>query len=94
MVMFWILWSIDVVLAAVAGGFFLRGLRHGASPRYFTAWLRVFGILGAALLGGLGLYCAGLTVVGTVLAAIPATIGGAYGGFLLLLLTNRGGRWN
>jgi hypothetical protein len=94
MILFWIFWGIDSIVAVIALYFFFTGIAdHSVSSFNIGLWLSLLIILAIVLLGSLGLKSAGNLTLAKVLSgllAIPALL------FFLLFIVaiNSGGRWN
>ncbi|GAB2553872.1 osmoprotectant transporter permease [Spirosoma areae] len=94
MTFFWILWSIDAVIALIFVYFFFEGMGDGSISSFNGGlWFLILAVLGAVLAGGYWLQThqheAGAKVLLGVLA-IPGLLAGLF--FLILLIANP--RWN
>lgn len=91
---FWILWSINAIIAAIVFYFFLWGLSDGTVSSFNIAiWLLLVGAVAAAVLGSLWLRAIGKTIIAIpllLLLAVPGVLLGLF--FLVLILAHP--RWN
>jgi hypothetical protein len=87
---FWVLWSIDALVAAVALYFFVVGLADG-SVSSFTAGLWAIILLGiAGIIGGsILLRSAGQRVLSIILLLVLAIPAAIFGLFILLIVISK-----
>ena len=91
---FWIAWSIDAIIAAVAVIFFLVGLADGSVSAYnIVLWLGLLAAAAGFVGGSLWLRSKGQRVAAMVLAWIPA-VPGLFAGLMMILLIANPPRWN
>lgn len=94
MVLFWILWSIDAIVALITLYFFFTGLNDGSvSSSNSGLWGGILVVLAAIIGGSLFLKSAGYLTLAKIflwLLAIPAVF---YGLFLLVAVSS-GAKWN
>jgi hypothetical protein len=94
MVLLWILWAIDIMVALVFFAFFFIGIADGSVSSFnIVLWLGVLGALTALVLGVHALAGKGRMVLATVLAAVPAVPAVLYA-LLMALAVMTGARWN
>ena len=94
MILFWIFWCIDAIVALIALYFFFIGLADGSVSSFnIVLWLVLLVVLATVLFGTLALRAAGnltLAKILTGLLAVPALL------FLLffIVVIASGERWN
>jgi hypothetical protein len=92
--LFWIFWSIDVLIALIVVGFFLVGLYDGSVSDFnIGIWFTMLAVLAVIITGGLWLKNRGHLVIGMVLVLVLA-IPGLLSGLILLLTVLSGSSWN
>jgi hypothetical protein len=91
---FWLLWSINAVIAAIVLFFFFWGLNDGSVSSFnMLLWLALLGGVGLVIGGSLFLRAIGkpiLAIVLSLLLAVPGLLMGLF--FLVLILSHP--RWN
>ena len=91
---FWIPWSIDLVVALIAVYFFFIGLADGSVSSFnMGLWLAILCVLGGVIVGSLALRAAARTRAATALVVALAVPSALIGLFLLVLLVAPV-RWN
>jgi hypothetical protein len=91
---FWIPWTIDAIMAAIAVFFFLWGLADGSVSTFnIGLWVLLLGALAAVIAGGLALKRTGRRGIAVALVTVPAVPGFLMGLFFLILIIGNP-RWN
>jgi hypothetical protein len=94
MVLFRIVWAIDIMVALVFLAFFLIGIADGSVSSFnIVLWLGTLALLTALVLAGHALAHRGGPVLATVLAAVPAIPALLYA-LLIAVAVMTGARWN
>ena len=94
MLLFRIVWGIDVIVALVALAFFVWGINDGSVSSFnIVLWLGILAALGIVVFGSRALNLRGHRVLATLLAAVPAVPALLYG-LLVLAMMFGGVRWN
>lgn len=92
--MYWILFGIDAIAAAIFGVFFVIGLADGTVSSFnLDLWFGILFGVAAILGGGVALRRAGRPVLACLVLAILALPTLLYGLFLLVAILS-GARWN
>jgi hypothetical protein len=93
-VWFWLLWSIDAIVAAVVLYFFVWGLSDGTVSSFnILIWFALVGAVAAVVGGSLWLRAAGRPTIGIgilLILAFPSLLLGFF--FLVLIIAHP--RWN
>jgi hypothetical protein len=94
MILFWVFWGIDAIVALIALYFFFIGLADGSVSSFnMGLWLALLVVLAAVILGSLSLKAAGnltLAKILTGLLAIPALLCLLF--FIIVIAS--GQKWN
>jgi len=91
---FWILWGIDLVIAAVVLFFFLWGLSDGTVSAFnIGLWLVLLLGVGIVVVGGFQLHARGFRGFARALVLVLAIPGLLYALFLLVVMIGHP-RWN
>jgi len=91
---FWLIWSIDAIVAAVVLYFFFVGLADGSVSSFnMLLWLALLAGVGLVVIGSLVLRAKGKPHLGMVLVLFLASPGLAFGVFFLVLISSHA-RWN
>lgn len=94
MLLFRIVWGIDVIVALVALAFFVWGMNDGSVSSFnILLWAGILAALGVVVFGSRALNLRGHRALAGLLAAVPAVPALLYG-LLLLAMTFGGVRWN
>ena len=94
MKLFWTLFSVDAVVAAIVLAFFFAGLGDGSIDSFnIVLWLTILAILAAILGGGWLLKSNGHPLLASVILLILAIPGLLYGLFILSVIILQP-RWN
>ncbi|GAB3501506.1 osmoprotectant transporter permease [Emticicia fontis] len=94
MILFWIFWGIDAIVALIALYFFFIGLADGSvSSVNMSLWLVLLGALAAILFGTLALKAAGNLLFAKILAGVLAIPAILFALFFLILIAS-GQKWN
>ena len=82
--MFWVLWGVDAIVAAIVVFFFLWGLADGTVSSFnIMLWLGMLTVVGVVVGGSLALRNAGRAIAAFNLLLVVAIPGLAFGLFLL-----------
>ena len=94
MVLFRIVWAIDIMVALILFAFFFIGIADGSVSSFnIVLWLAILAGLTALVLGVNALALKGRRALATLLAAVPAVPAVLYG-LLLVVAMMTGARWN
>jgi hypothetical protein len=92
--LFWSLWIIDALVAAIVLYFFFEGLADGSVSSFnMRIWMLLLGSVAGVVIGSVVLRSSGRGALATVLAALIAMPAALAGLFLLVLLASNP-RWN
>lgn len=92
--LFWIFWSIDALIGAIAVVFFLVGLTNGTVAAFnMGIWIAILAALAVIIGGSLGLKAAGHPGLGAILCLVLA-VPGLCSGLLILLFSVSNTSWN
>ena len=92
--LFWILWGIDAIVAAIFIYFFIIGLIDGSVSSFNLAlWLVILGALGALLFGSHALRASGKVLIANLLLGLLA-IPGIFAAVLSLMMIVSPPNWN
>ena len=81
--MFWVLWGVDAIVAAIVVFFFLWGLADGTVSSFnIMLWLGMLTVVGVVVGGSLALRNAGRAIAAFNLLLVVAIPGLAFGLFL------------
>ena len=85
---FWLIWSIDAIVAAVVLYFFFVGLADGSVSSFnMLLWLALLAGVGLVVIGSLVLRAKGKPHLGILLGLFLAAPGLAFGLFFLVLMS-------
>ena len=91
---FWIPWTIDALISAIALFFFTGGLADGSVSSFnIGIWMALLAAIAVVLGGSLWLKAIGRPGLGTMLLLIPAVPAVLYALFLLVFIIS-GSQWN
>lgn len=94
MILFWVFWGIDAIVALIALYFFFIGLADGSVSSFnMGLWLVLLVVLAAVLLGSLTLKAAGNLNVAKILSGILAVPALLVLLFFIIVIAS-GERWN
>ncbi|MEW5838466.1 MAG: osmoprotectant transporter permease [Pseudomonadota bacterium] len=92
--LFWVLWGIDAIVAAIFIYFFIIGLLDGSVSSFNLAlWLAILVALAALLLGGYALHAAGKPRIAAALLSLLA-VPGILAAMLSLVVIISPPNWN
>ena len=92
--LFWISFSIDALIGAIAIIFFFIGLIDGSVSSFnIEIWIIIFVVLAAIIFGSLGMKSLGYPLLATILLLVLAVPGLLSGLFLFLLIVTDAS-WN
>ena len=94
MVLYRILWSIDIILGIIAVAFFVIGIGDGSVSSFNAVlWTLLLGGLAAVIFGSRALHNNGHRALATTLAALPAIPSVIFGAGMAAAIFG-GVRWN
>ena len=92
--LFWALWAIDAIVAAIFVYFFIIGLLDGSVSSFnLVLWLAILVALAALLLGGYTLHVSGKTRLAAALLSLLA-VPGILAAMLSLMVVISPPNWN
>lgn len=87
MTFFWILWVFDALIALVILYFFFIGLADGSVSTYnMGIWLLILAVVGAVMLGSLGLIRHNFNFAAKLVLCVLALPGFIYAIFILMMM--------
>ncbi len=91
---FWVLWSIDAIIASIVLYFFFLGLADGSVSMFnIGLWIAILAALAGVIGGSLWLRSAGRKAPATIVLLILAVPGILFALFFLVLIISNP-RWN
>ncbi|MBA4852987.1 osmoprotectant transporter permease [Emticicia sp. BO119] len=94
MILFWVFWGIDAIVALIAVCFFFTGLADGSVSSFnIGLWLIMLIVIAAVLSGTLALRSAGNLTLAKILAGLLAVPAFLFFLFFIIIICS-GAKWN